>query len=193
MIASVEDATLEERDAHDVEVVPVHPPDVGRRILAGLGRRLIQPVEAGRGAAAGERHPGDRARRADARQRCDAFDELLEELDLARRVVIARELQLPEHVTPEIALRVAGPPALSLGINHLLELDGTVTRARYVAARAFPSPAAMRAWSPLARRGRLGLAAAYAWRVPWLAAHVVPAIKAVRAARGSSKGHSPDV
>ena len=77
-------------------------------------------------------------------------------------------------------------------MNRLLEMNGVAARARYAASRAFPSPAAMRAWSPLARRGGLGLAAAYAWRVPWLAARLVPALRAVRAARGVSKGHSVD-
>jgi hypothetical protein len=105
---------------------------------------------------------------------------------------VAHQLQLPSRVTTEVALRTAGAPDLSLGMNHLLELDGTTTRLRYAASRAFPAPAAMRAWSPLARRGPVGLAAAYAWRVPWLASRLVPALRAVRAARGASKGHSLD-
>jgi hypothetical protein len=105
---------------------------------------------------------------------------------------VARELQLPWRVTTEVALRTAGAPDLSLGMNHLLELEGTMPRLRYAASRAFPAPAAMRAWSPLARRGRLGLLAAYGWRVPWLASRLVPALRAVRAARGASKGHSLD-
>jgi len=106
---------------------------------------------------------------------------------------VAHELQLPDRVTAEIVLRAAGAPDLSLGMNRLLELDGATTRARYVASRAFPSPAAMRAWSPLARRGRPGLAAAYAWRLPWLVTRLVPAFRAVRAARGANKGRSFDV
>jgi hypothetical protein len=105
---------------------------------------------------------------------------------------LAHELQLPTYVTAEIALRAAGAPDLSLGINRLLQMDGATTRARYVASRAFPPPAAMRAWSPFARRGRLGLAAAYVWRVPWLAMRLVPALRAVRAARGESKGSALD-
>jgi hypothetical protein len=100
---------------------------------------------------------------------------------------VARELQLPERVTSEVALRAGGAPDLSLGMNRLLEMDGAIARARYAASRAFPSPAAMQAWSPLARRGRFGLAAAYAWRVPWLGLRLVPALRAVRAARGESK------
>lgn len=105
---------------------------------------------------------------------------------------VADELRLPERVTTEIALRTGGAPDLSLGMNRLLEMDGTATRARYAATRAFPSPSAMRAWSPLARNGRLGLAAAYAWRIPWLAMRLVPALRAVRAARGASKDHPLD-
>jgi hypothetical protein len=106
---------------------------------------------------------------------------------------VARELELPEYVTPEIALRAAGPPDLSLGLNRLIGMRGTAARVRYMASKTFPSRAAMRAWSPLARRGRLGLAAAYAWRIPWLASGIVPAIRAVRSARAASKGHSPDL
>jgi hypothetical protein len=106
---------------------------------------------------------------------------------------VARKLELPNYVTAEIALRTAGAPDLSLGMNHLLELDGTATRARFVASRAFPSPAAMRAWTPLARRGRLGLAAAYLWRVPWLAARLVPALRAVYSARRENRRPYSDV
>lgn len=105
---------------------------------------------------------------------------------------VARELRLPELITPEIALRTTGAPDLSLGLNRLLGMDGMATRTRYVASRAFPAPAAMRAWSPLARRGRVGLAVAYIWRLPWLALRIVPAIRAVRAARGAGKSHSLD-
>ena len=106
---------------------------------------------------------------------------------------VARKLELPNYVTAEIALRTAGAPDLSLGMNHLLELDGTTTRARYVASRAFPSPAAMRAWTPLARRGRFGLAAAYMWRVPWLATRLVPALRAVYSARRENRRPFSDV
>jgi hypothetical protein len=106
---------------------------------------------------------------------------------------VARELELPQYVTPEIALRAAGPPDLSLGLNRLIGMRGTAARVRYMTSKTFPSPAAMRAWSPLARRGRLGLAAAYAWRIPWLASGIVPAMRAVRSARAASRGHSLDL
>jgi len=106
--------------------------------------------------------------------------------------IVARELQLPSRVTAEIALRASGAPDLSLGMNRLLEIHGARARAGYVVSRAFPSPAAMRAWSPLARRGGVGLGAAYLWRLPWLATRLVPALRAVRNARSVSKGHSLD-
>ena len=135
----------------------------------------------------------------DWRQACDLAARLdaLPALGAGLRLLpegemVARELQLPTRVTTEIALRATGAPDLSLGVNRLLEMKGVTDRARYAASRAFPSPAGMRAWSPLARRGRVGLAAAYARRLPWLAARVVPALRAVRAARGVSKGQSLD-
>ena len=100
---------------------------------------------------------------------------------------VARELQLPMQVTPEVALRAAGAPDLSLAMNRALERRGVLARAKYVVTRAFPSRAAIRAWSPLARRGRIGLLMAYFWRVVWLAKGFVPAVRAVRAARAKSR------
>ena len=152
-----------------------------RQALRDLGRGLeLLELETWRQAR-------DLASRLDALPALGAGLRLLPEGE-----TVARELQLPTRVTTEIALRATGAPDLSLGMNRLLEMNGVTSRARYAASRAFPSPAAMRAWSPLARRGRVGLAASYAWRLPWLAARLVPALRAIRAARGASKGHSVD-
>jgi hypothetical protein len=52
-----------------------------------------------------------------------------------------------------------------------------------VARELFPNPAFMRWWTPLARRGRLGLAAAYAWRPLWLGYRAIPGYLAWRRAR----------
>jgi hypothetical protein len=41
-------------------------------------------------------------------------------------------------------------------------------RLRLVAGEIAPSPGFMRAWQPVARRGRTGMVAAYAWRPFWL-------------------------
>jgi hypothetical protein len=55
-----------------------------------------------------------------------------------------------------------------------------------VLGKTFPPPAFMRAWSPLARRGALGLALAYAWRPVWLVVHSGAAVRAWRRARRSA-------
>ena len=44
----------------------------------------------------------------------------------------------------------------------------------------------MRWWSPLARRGRLGLALAYPWRIAYLLRQTGPGIRAWRKARWRS-------
>ena len=87
-----------------------------------------------------------------------------------------------QYVTAEIALRTAGAPDLSLGMNHLLEIgrhrdpreirgvEGVPVTGRDAGAGR-PSPGAVAS----------GLAAAYVWRVPWLAARLVPALRAVHA------------
>ena len=105
---------------------------------------------------------------------------------------LARDLRVPMQVTPEVALRAAGAPDLSLAMNRALETRGVRACARYVLTRAFLPPAAMRAWAPVAGRGHVGLVAAYAWRVGWLAARLVPALRAVRAARVESRRPSRD-
>lgn len=99
---------------------------------------------------------------------------------------LAASLKLPEEVTAEVALRSGTPPDLSLGLNTLLDLPGR-RRIAYAAMRAFPPPGAMRAWSPLARKGRTGLAAGYVWRAAWLASRLGPAIRAVRRARAAGR------
>ncbi len=46
----------------------------------------------------------------------------------------------------------------------------------------FPNPAFMRWWTPLARRGGLGLLAAYGWRLLWLGYRAIPGYRAWRRA-----------
>jgi hypothetical protein len=90
---------------------------------------------------------------------------LPEGIELARRLGI-------EHVSsPLHELRYEGVP-MAEGIDALLS-PGVGVRQRLVMLikEFFPRPEFMRWWSPLARRGRLGLAAAYVWRPAWLIAH----------------------
>jgi len=65
-----------------------------------------------------------------------------------------------------------GPGAL--GVARLAAASGTRKRARAMAHAAFPSADEMRWWTPLARRGRGGLAAAYVLRAGRLCARTVP-------------------
>ena len=57
-----------------------------------------------------------------------------------------------------------------LGIQHaLLSADAGIKQKLVIAASdVFPRPDYMRWWSPLARRGKLGLAASYVWRAIWV-------------------------
>jgi len=96
---------------------------------------------------------------------------------------LTAELGLEEQRSEELALRVASPPPIALGLLRLSEAAGVRNKARILAAEVVPRPAFMRAMYPIARRGPLGLAAAYAWRPFWLLGHLAPAIRAVRRAR----------
>src|ERR1700689_4188793 len=71
--------------------------------------------------------------------------------DLARRLDLRREDVIAED------------------LYALLSADSGIRQQVVIAAkRSFPLPDYMRWWSPLARRGRLGLAFAYLWRAIWL-------------------------
>ncbi|HVW47988.1 MAG TPA: nucleotidyltransferase family protein [Solirubrobacterales bacterium] len=83
-------------------------------------------------------------------------------------------------------LRVEGTPLA----EGFLELAATRRRDRLALLLAvlIPRPSFMRWWTPLARRGIRGLAAAYAWRWVWLLWRAVPGYVAWRrAARGSRR------
>ena len=75
-------------------------------------------------------------------------------------------------------LRRRGIPTAE-GIDALLSPGvGARQRLAMLVHELFPSPAFMRWWTPLARRGRLGLAAAYQWRPIWLLLHAPRGIAA---------------
>ncbi|HEV2756078.1 MAG TPA: nucleotidyltransferase family protein [Actinomycetota bacterium] len=82
-----------------------------------------------------------------------------------------------------VRLRAASAPDLAEGFAWLAAQRGLKRKLLFVCSRAFPPPAFMRRWSPLARRGRLGLLAAYAWRPLWLALHAPAGLRAWLKAR----------
>jgi hypothetical protein len=100
---------------------------------------------------------------------------------------LAHSLGLPPTRSTETALRAGTPPPMALGFEWLATTRGLRGKAGLVARKIVPAPRFMRAWSPLARRGRTGLAAAYAWRLLWLARHAGPGFVAWRRARKAAE------
>ena len=74
---------------------------------------------------------------------------------------------------------------LAAGLDRLLHVDGWRSKVTLLAREAVPSREYLRWWSPLARRGPGGLAAAYAWRPLWLLWHAPRSMLALRRARRS--------
>jgi hypothetical protein len=101
---------------------------------------------------------------------------------------LAHRLGLPETRSVEAALRAETVPPMALGFVWLSEAHGARAKARLVARELFPSPAFLRTWTPLARRGPAGLAAAYVWRTLWLFLHFPGAFRAWRRARSAGRG-----
>jgi hypothetical protein len=97
---------------------------------------------------------------------------------------LAAHLGIDHERNASVDLR-AGRIPLAESLNELWETPGILSKLRYVRAELFPKPDFMRWWSPLAKRGALGLAAAYLWRPVYLLIHTPPAAAAVwRARRG---------
>ena len=103
---------------------------------------------------------------------------LPEGAELARRLGIEDSVRSTRH---EIGYRRV-PTAE--GIDALLQPGaGIRLRTLTVVNELFPRPQFMRWWSPLARRGPLGMVASYPWRWIWLLAHAPRGLLAVRRAR----------
>jgi len=96
---------------------------------------------------------------------------------------LARRLEVPDESPVDVALRATTPPPMALGFEWLSQTQGLRNRGALIARKVFPSARFMRAWSPLAARGPLGLVLAYAWRPLWLLWHTPNALKAWAAAR----------
>ena len=96
---------------------------------------------------------------------------------------LASRLGLPVKGSTETVLRASTPPPTALGFDWLARTPGIRAKAALGARKIAPDAAFMRAWSPLARRGRLGLGAAYVWRIFWLVRHAGPGFIAWKRAR----------
>jgi hypothetical protein len=111
----------------------------------------------------------------------EAVGVALGEVDEGRE--LAARLGVPVGVAPATGTRALLGP----GFERLAEARGR-ERVRLLAAELMPSPEYLRWSSPLARRGRRGLAAAYLERPLWLAWHAVPSYIAWRRSRRGPAG-----
>jgi hypothetical protein len=98
---------------------------------------------------------------------------------------LGRRLGVSEARSVRMDLRATGVP-LTEGIFELLEAPGIRPKLRVFRAEVAPNAAFMRWWSSLARRGRLGLVAAYLWRPLYLLIHTPRAARVVWRARKSA-------
>jgi hypothetical protein len=102
---------------------------------------------------------------------------------LERGGVLADRLRLPSEELVAQATASGSRAQIAIGLDRLAERRGAREKLRLIVAETVPSPDFMRWWSPLARRGRLGLALAYPARVAWLLRHVAPSLRAWRRSR----------
>jgi len=101
---------------------------------------------------------------------------------------LATRLGLSAAPSVENVMFAEEVPYSSWTINRLAKTPGILPKLRIVGQRVFPSPAFMRAWYPIARRGRLGLALSYPRRLAWMATATGPAVAAWwRARRGARR------
>ena len=100
---------------------------------------------------------------------------------------VVEELGLDRRLSVDLVLRAEEPPALALAFERLVSTPSLGAKLRFLVSRLFPSPAALRAGSPLARTGRIGLLAAYPARIFWMLGRAGPALAAWRGARLRSR------
>jgi hypothetical protein len=88
----------------------------------------------------------------------------------------------------ETELRASTAPPTAVGLLRLAETPGLGAKLQLIWREAFPSSAYLRTWSPLARRGRAGLALAHVWRPIWILIRLGPALAAIMRARRAARG-----
>jgi hypothetical protein len=148
--------------AHHMEGKPIE--DLRRAIALAEGRLWWQALELAR-----------------AYEGIPAFASGLRLLPEGR--ALARQLEIDHVRSLRHDLRRAGIP-MAEGVDAVLgSAIGIREKLAIVASEFFPRPEFMRWWSPLARRGRFGLAVAYLWRPVWLISHAPRGILTWRRAR----------
>lgn len=131
-------------------------------------------------------------RAAEVARRLDGLPAFVAGLRLDERgAEIVERMGLSRVRSTHTELR-AGQVPLAESLNELLETPGWRAKLAFTRAEMFPRTAFMRWWSPLARRGRLGMAVAYVWRPLYIVLRAPAAIEAVWSARraGQRRGES---
>jgi Uncharacterised nucleotidyltransferase len=100
---------------------------------------------------------------------------------------LADALDLSTAQSRETALRARSAPPTALGFWRLSETPGVGEKVRLLGRELVPSAPFMRAMYPLARRGRLGLAASYVLRPLALARQAGPGFLAWRRAKARAQ------
>lgn len=95
---------------------------------------------------------------------------------------MAARLELGSDRSAKVALQAAGFVEGTLTLDRFAS-SGLGTRASILRYKLAPPPTFMRKWSPLARRGKLGLALAYLWRPLWVLCRMPRAMRQWRDAR----------
>ena len=114
-----------------------------------------------------------------------AFAAGLEMLPEGRQ--LAATLELTAERSVETAMFAESAPYSSWTINRLANTPGLVPKLRIALRRVFPEPEFMRAWYPIARRGRVGLMLSYPRRLAWLVTATGPAVVAWLRARRKAR------
>ena len=99
---------------------------------------------------------------------------------------LADRLGLPPPTDAEVALRVATSGAeadLALAFEWLSRLPDARSKLAYLGAKVFPRPSYLRSRAPLARKGPVGMVAAYLLRVVWILTHAPAGFAVWRRAR----------
>ncbi len=84
---------------------------------------------------------------------------------------LAREMELEGAASVETALRARNAPLTAIGFERLWRTRGKRAKLGLIRREIVPPRAFMRVRFPVARRGRVGMAAAYAWRPISLVVH----------------------
>lgn len=103
---------------------------------------------------------------------------------------LAADLRLPERHSRLTALHTGSRPAGAMSIEHFAAISGWRSRMWMIVRKLLPSRRLMRASCPLARRGRIGLLAAYAWRPLWVIGSLPAAVRAWRRADALARAGS---